>query len=720
MNLALIQFLNPDGYYNHLIFDNSLAEGGYFFSRAAATAPSRLESLDNRLPVSGAVFFSPPNSLKLSWLSEAGGDWCAEILTETWFDRMPRLSGDTLSFWCYAAGDLFAANMPLVSITIKEGPQSLSVPLAAFTSDLPAGCWRQIKISLADFSPADARLDFSRIEKVVFSQGASDGLPHTLYLDEIKILDAAQCARPLEQIPTGLTAVGYDCHIDLSWDKIDDPELAYVQVYRASSGQDFQPIGIQNREFCRYSDYLGLPAAGPQTSGRAEYFYKITAVGYDYSESSASETASAATRPLTDEELLDMVQLACFRYYWESAHPDAGLALESIPGDENLVALGASGFGVMALVAAAGRGFIPRPAAAERMLKIITFLEKADRFHGVWPHFLDGRTGRVIPLFGKYDNGGDLVETAFMVQGLLAARQFFDQETELEAQIRVRITALWEAVEWDWYRRSPESDFLYWHWSPDYEWYIDHPLIGWNETMIVYLLAIASPTHPVPASMFYSGWASQSETARNYRHWGQTSDGEFYTNGQTYFGIQLPVAVGSGGPLFFTHYSFMGFDPRRKRDQYCDYFENNQAIARINQAHCIANPGNFQEYGPNFWGLTASFDHTGYLPHEPSAWGDNGTITPTGALASFPYTPAESLAALKNFYYNHGAKMWGILGFRDAYNPTVNFVSNIFMGLNQAPITVMIENHRSGLVWERFMANPEMAVMLERIGFKTN
>ncbi len=268
MNLALIQFLNPDGYYNHLIFDNSLAEGGYFFSRAAATAPSRLESLDNRLPVSGAVFFSPPNSLKLSWLSEAGGDWCAEILTETWFDRMPRLSGDTLSFWCYAGGDLPAANMPLVSITIKEGPQSLSVPLAAFTSDLPAGCWRQIKISLADFSPADARLDFSRIERVVFSQGSSDGLPHTLYLDEIKILDAAQGARPLEQIPTGLTAVGYDCHIDLSWDKIDDPELAYVQVYRASSGQDFQPIGIQNREFCRYSDYLGLPAAGgPQPGG---------------------------------------------------------------------------------------------------------------------------------------------------------------------------------------------------------------------------------------------------------------------------------------------------------------------------------------------------------------------------------------------------------------------------------------------------------------------
>ena len=507
--------------------------------------------------------------------------------------------------------------------------------------------------------------------------------------------------------------MAYDRHVDLSWPVVTDPAVAYYQIYRSYNGQDFLPIGIQNRNFTRYCDYVG--------QAYAKLFYKVTAISYDYSESPASETVSATTHPLSDDELLDMVQEACFRYYWEKAHPDAGLALESVPGNEHLVALGASGFGVMAMIAAVARGFISREAAIERLLQIINFLENADRFHGAWPHFLDGRTGIVIPVFGQYDNGGDLVETAFMIQGLLSARQFFDRDAGAEMQIRARITSLWEAVEWDWYRQTPDSDFLYWHWSPDYEWHIGHPLIGWNETLIAYLLAIASPTHPVPASMYYSGWASSAEKARRYRQtWGQTTHGDHYWNGNIYYGITLPIGVGTGGPLFFTHYSFLGFDPRDKRDKFTDYFENNRAIARINQAYCVENPGKYQGYGESFWGLTASHDHTGYLPHEPSPRADNGTITPTGAVSSIPYTPEGSMAALKRFYYDLGDKLWGIYGLRDAYNPTVNYVSNIFMGLNQAPITVMIENYRSGLLWGLFMANPEITIMLGRIGFKLN
>lgn len=702
------QHPNSDTYYHHLIFDNSLTEGGYFFSHTAVEAPSQLETADQKLPVSSARFFNPPNSLKLSWLSRTGGTWQAELHTETWLGRIHPLAGDHLSFWCSAEESIPGGSLPLISIKIEDGPQSVLLALSDFSHDLPANRWLQIKIPLPAFETDPGSLDFSRIEKVIFTQGSADETPHTLYLDEVKIIDgtAGGACKP----PASLEARGYDCHIDLTWTDSGSPALAYYQIYRSADGENFLPIGIQNRSFTRYADYVGQV--------RAPFYYKISAVSYDYLESNFSEVVSAATRSLTDDELLDMVQSACYRHYWEGAHPEAGLALESVPGDENLVALGASGFGVLALVAAVERGFISRQAGIDRMLKIIRFLENADRFHGVWPHFLDGRTGRVIPLFGKYDNGGDLVETAFMVQGLLTARQYFDQSSEDEEQIRARITKLWEAVEWDWYRQSPDSDFLFWHWSPDYGWYIDHPLIGWNETMIVYLLAIASPTYPVPASMYYSGWASQTDRAVRYRqNWGQTNDGDHYANGKTYFGIPLPVAVSSGGPLFFTHYSFLGFDPRGRRDKFTNYFENNRAIALINQAYCIQNPGHYKEYSRSFWGLTASVDHTGYVAHEPSAMGDTGTITPTGALASYPYTPEESLGALKSFYYQYGRQIWGIFGFRDAYNPTFNYISNIFMGLNQAPITVMIENYRSGLLWKRFMSNPEIPAMLERIGF---
>ena len=417
---------------------------------------------------------------------------------------------------------------------------------------------------------------------------------------------------------------------------------------------------------------------------------------------------------MDDEELLTMVQEASFRYYWEGAHPEAGLALENIPGDPDIVAVGASGFGIMALVVGVERGFITREEGRTRMETIVGFLEGADRFHGVWPHFLDGRTGRTMPVFGRYDNGGDLVETSFLVQGLLAARQYFKEDQALYS----RITALWEGVEWDWYRREPDSDFLYWHWSPDYAWQLGHPLIGWNETMITYLLAIASPTHGVPAELYHTGWAGTSDRAVAYRRgWGRTTEGDHYVNGHAYYGIELPVGVGSGGPLFFIHYPFLGFDPRGRRDRYANYFENNRRIAEISRAYSVDNPREHVGYSAAAWGLTASDGPWGYMAHDAAPRNDTGTLTPTGALASFPYTPEASVEALKHFYRDLGSRLWGVYGFRDAINLNENWVSPIFMGLNQAPIVVMIENGRTGLVWDLFTANPEIAPALEEIGF---
>jgi exo beta-1,2-glucooligosaccharide sophorohydrolase (non-reducing end) len=698
---------NPDTYYNHLIFDNSLTEGNYYYSRAIAIAPSQLVSTDRKLPVAADRYLSPPNCLRLTWKSQTGGDWRAEIWVEKWLNRTPYLSGDTFSFWYYAEDDLPASLLPMICFQLKGEQYTQPVQLIDLAPDLPASQWRQVLIPLASLPKTTFEVDYTRLSKVIFTQGHDDGEEHTLFIDEVKLLDSSMFGEC--QPPGRVEAVPYECHVDLSWAAVTDSRVAYYQIYRSQDGKDYHPVGIQIPHFNRYADYCGRETG--------EFFYKVTAISQDYQETEASEIISASTHPMSEEDLLTIVQKACFRYYWEQAHPEAGLALENVPGNEDLIALGASGFGVMAILAAVSRGFITRQEAIQRLMKILSFLENAERYHGAWPHFMDGRTGEVITVFGQYDNGGDLVETAFMLQGLLAARQFFSQPDKMEEQIRSRITRLWEEVEWDWYRQSPDGDFLYWHWSPDYGWHIGHPLIGWNETLIAYLLAIASPTHPVPASLYYSGWASSSQFARRYRQsWGKTTHGDNYRNGNSYYGIPLDVGVGSGGPLFFTHYSFLGFDPRDKRDQFTDYFENNRALALINRAYCIENPSQYQGYGVNLWGLTASHDHTGYVPHEASPREDNGTITPTAALSSFPYTPQESMAFLKHLYYDRGDKIWGIYGFKDAFNPTVNYVSKIYMGLNQAPIMVMIENYRSGLLWKLFMANPEITKMLELIG----
>jgi hypothetical protein len=412
-----------------------------------------------------------------------------------------------------------------------------------------------------------------------------------------------------------------------------------------------------------------------------------------------------------------MLQEAAFEYYWDGAEPHSGMAWESLPGDDRIVATGASGFGIAALVVGVERHFITRAEALQRLNTIVTFLEHAPRYHGAWSHYMNGATGQSMAVFGMFDDGGDLVETAFMMQGLLMARQYFQGPSAQEQDLYRRITQLWETVEWDWYRENPQSDFLFWHWSPHWGFQIHHPLIGFNETMIVYLLAIASPTHAVPASMYYSGWASQSSRAQQYRQgWSASAEGSRYGNGNSYFGIRLDVGVGTGGPLFFTHYSYLGMDPHSLRDRFtASYFDNNSHIALINRAYCIANPKHYEGYGADAWGLSASDGPAGYAAPAPDTQNDNGTLTLTGALASFPYTPEASMAAFKHYYRDLGARLWDISGPRDAYNPASGWVSPIYMGLNQAPIVVMVENYRSGVPWRSFMANPEIAGMLRKL-----
>jgi exo beta-1,2-glucooligosaccharide sophorohydrolase (non-reducing end) len=701
-------------YYRHIFFDNSLTSGNYFYSQGHVSPPSKLALENGMLPVETAIFFTPPNALCFEWLANPNGGWEATIRIVDFRNRHPVFLGDTLFFWLYSPQPISAADLPLLWVSDAQENFSTSLPIGKFASDIPPNKWVQIKIPLDQFFAYSIHaLDPNQLKSITLSQNSADGKPHTLILDEIKIdfdsTSAASRAQATLPAPRNVIAKGYDRHIDISWDAVRGDDLERYVIYRSFDGKDFHPIGIQEAGITRFTDFLGKPDA--------KAYYEVAASDRWYRESPLSAETSASTRQLSDDELLTMLQEACFRYYWEAAHPDAGMALENIPGDNRIVATGASGFGIMALITGVDRGFITREQGFERLTKIVAFLERAPRYHGAWSHFMNGSTAQSLPVFGVFDDGGDLVETAFLIEGLLAARQYFHGATEAERNLSARITHLWETVEWDWYRREPDRDALFWHWSASWAAHINHRLTGFNEVMIVYLLAIASPTHAVPADLYYSGWAGQSEAAVNYRRgWGTTTDGDHYANGHTYYGIKLDVGVGRGGPLFFTHYSFMGFDPHALTDRYTNYFENNRNMARINLAYSIENPGHHKGYGADAWGLTASDGPRGYAAQAPELKDDQGNITPTGALSSFPYTPEASMAAFKHYYRDLGARVWGVYGPRDAFNPDHDWVSPIFMGLNQAPITVMIENDRTGLIWKLFMSNPEIKPMLDRIG----
>lgn len=695
--------------YDYLLFANSRMEGRYFYSQTTYQSPSWVKNKHQKLPVSITQAFTPGNSLELTFINGKGGNWTAHIFK-------PRLRGQDqfnspthLSFHLFLDDKTSPEQLPAVQLLNSDSTVSGKVSLTGHLKNIAIKKWQRVKIPLSAFTGFQQN-KFSSSIGLQFTQNSTDGEEHSVLLDDIELI-ADESSRTITETPALRRAKGYARHIDIEWKSTVDTAIKWVKIYRSSDGKNFVPIAIQWPQIHRYADFMGV-------TGKT-FFYKISFLNKNYEETRTSVPLSATTQPMSDEELLTIVQEANFRYYWEGAEPFSGLARENIPGRRDMIATGASGFGLMALIVGTERGFITRQQAVDRFLKVVNFLDKAAKFHGAFSHFLDGPTAKVEPFFGARDNGGDLVETSFLVQGLLTARAYFNGANSKEKEIRDMITRIWEGIEWSWYRRFPDSKFLYWHWSPDQEWVINHRLIGWNETMVTYLLAIASPTHGVPSSLYYTGWANQDSTGQQYRSaWGGTKEGSKYTNGNTYFGIPLKVGVSNGGPLFFTHYSYLGFDPHQVTDTYTNYFANNRHIALINYRYCLENPGSYAGYSDSCWGLTASDGPYRYSADEPVAGQDRGKMAPTGAVSSFPYTPVESMKALKNYYYNYGKFLWGEYGFRDAFNLQQNWCSDIYMGLNQAPMVVMIENYRTGLFWKLFMSNPEMQKVLDQIKHK--
>ena len=410
----------------------------------------------------------------------------------------------------------------------------------------------------------------------------------------------------------------------------------------------------------------------------------------------------------SDEELLDFIQKTHFNYMWEGAESTSGLAPERIhmdgdypQNDADVITTGGSGFGIAGLLVGIDRGFVTREQGVERLHKIADYLGTADRFHGVWPHWLHGPTGKVKP-FGKKDNGGDLVESAFLMQGLLCVREYFKNGNENEQQLAGKIDTLWKEMDWTWYLNG--QDVLYWHWSPEYGWEMNFPLEGYNECLITYVLAASSPTHTIPASAYHNGWA---------RSGGIKSDAAAYGHPLV---LKHNGAEEYGGPLFWSHYSYIGLSPKGLNDQYADYWQLNRNQALINYDYCVENPKGFAGYGDNCWGLTASYSVNGYSAHMPMK-NDLGVITPTAALSSFPYTPEQSMKALKHFYFDLGDKIWGEYGFYDAFSVQDNWYPQRYLAIDQLTIAPMIENYRTGLLWNLFMGAPEIQEGLKKLGF---
>ena len=449
-----------------------------------------------------------------------------------------------------------------------------------------------------------------------------------------------------------------------------------------------------------------------QNSIMKHLLYLSIALFFSACQQSKKTVAENSNIVLTkeDQKIFDEVQKATFQYFWDGAEPNSGLARERFhvdniypQNDKNIVTSGGGGFGVMALLVGIERGFITRAEGLARLDKILTFLETADRFHGAWPHWWNGETGKVKP-FSKFDDGGDLVETSFMLQGLLCVRQYLANGTAQEKELARRADKLWREVDFNWYRNG--KNVLYWHWSPNFDWKMNFAVSGYNECLIMYVLAASSPTHSVPAEVYHEGWAKNGAIQHQTSKYGYTL--QLKHNGAEEY----------GGPLFWAHYSYLGLDPRNLKDKYADYWQECRNQALINYNWCVENKGGFEGYSADSWGLTSSYSIKGYAGHAPGIKRDRGVIAPTAALSSMPYTPAESMAALKNWYLNKKEQLFGPYGFYDAFSDTEKWYPKRYLAIDQGPIVVMMENYRSGLLWNLFMSCPEIKTGLKKLGFE--
>jgi hypothetical protein len=490
--------------------------------------------------------------------------------------------------------------------------------------------------------------------------------------------------------PIGLVQRVGDRSVILHWDPTIDSRLAGYHVYRAPSATgpfERQGATLPTNHFI---DFV--------VENDSTYHYRVRAVDTAGRESLDSAIISATPHVLDDEAFLDLVQHTAFDYFWYETTPENGL-INDRSSDPSLSSIAAVGFGLSTLTVGIDRGWISREVGRARVLTTLEFLwnsphgpeADATGYNGFYYHFLDIQTGR-----RDGDSELSTIDTALLLSGVLHVQQYFDQNDATEAKIRTLADAVYRRVDWRW--MQVRSAKICHGWNPE-KGFIPYDWGGYNEAMILYLLALGSPTFPVSADA-WTAWTSS------------------YT-WQTHYGQAFVIFP----PLFGHQYShvwidFRGIQDAYMRDKGLDYFENSRRATLANRAYAIANPHGWADYGENVWGLTASDVPSSYRARgAPPEQSDDGTITPTAAGGSVAFTPRESLAALRHMYATYRTRIWGPYGFKDAFNPSMKWFASDYLGIDQGPIVLMIENYRTGRIWKVFMQHPAIQRGLVRAGF---
>ena len=690
-----------------VLFENSIVGGSYRNSRVSHDGRSWVENVAGRLPVCDSVFFTPGNSLSLKYSSAGGGRWEAYV-------AFPRSAGsyavDTtalLSLKLYAVSDMAGTMLPRLALC-QGDTVSHTVELADYVSDFGTDKWLDVRVPVAAFDSLDVH---TAIEGIRLSQGEADTATHWLYVDQVEFLPANPPQVPLSSPAVLATAKAYQRHVDLTWQLPLTPSIRYIKVYRSEDKEHFEPVGIRPVFAQKYTDVVPYP--------ERTYYYKITWVDYDYRESPFSAVMEATTRPAGDSELLDVIQAAHVNYFVEHTEVNSGMYAVHFGVDDATVSVMETGLGLLSYVVGADRGFISRRAVLGRLRRMVGFLEKVERYHGAFPARIDGRTGKGVFEVDSVPEA-DLRATSFLMQGLLAARQYFAADSGRTADLMARIDTLWNGVEWEKFTVAGQENILLDRWSPVAGFRGARPMGGFGNDFVGYILALASPDHALPPEAYTAGLGTPRELLDSAYVMELAANDSFavdtggstagrvlpnycelpYTADTVVYG--LPITVGSVDTSLMEAYTpFLAFDPRGKRDAYADYFVNN-----VNLTRAVKRRDNEQGYGfsTTVWGTTTvGTDSLDSLK----------AINPSVPAASYAYTPEAALQSIRELYETYGDIVFTEYGFRKWVAPSDNAVATGYDAFNQAAVAVMIENGRSGLIWNLFASHPDIKKVME-------
>lgn len=686
--------------YPEVLFENSVLEGNYAYSSVNYTGTSWVENVAGRLPVADSVFFTPGNALSLKYMAANEGSWQVTVNYANRERYYHPQRNDKLTFKLYAATADAIKNLPRLAV-IQDDTVSSAIDISRYVSDAQPNSW--INVSLPLTAIRGIRMEVP-IQGIQFSQGQAAGGTHLLYIDQIEFLPANPPQVKLVS-PAVLSAVdAYDRHVDLTWQLPLTPSIRYVKIYRSEDNENFTPVAIRPIFVQKYTDFV------PQSN--ENYYYKITWVDYNYLESPFSGVLEAQTKAADDDELLDFIQAAHLNYFLERIEVNSGMHTVQFGVDNAIVSVNETGLSLLAQVVGASRGFVSEAATRNRLKRILDFLEQVKRYHGAFPAMVDGRTHQGIFAANSVPEA-DLPATASLMQGLLVARAYFSKDSMQADSVIERIDTLWEGVEWDKFTIAGQENILFDRWSPVVGFRDAKPLGGYG-SLVSYVLALASPAHAIPSEAYKQGLGIVRELAdttifmelaENPAFAVETTNGKpdllprynesSYRSDTLAYGF--PIAVGSIDTSLLEAYKpFLAFDPRGKRDTFADYFANHVNLIRAYQRR--DNEKNNGSFSLDIWGEQQVTTNDTTSRHT--------AINPAMAIGSYAYLPTEAIKSVRRFYHHYGNALFTEYGFRKWIDITGNAVVDEYDALNEATIIIMLENGRTGLIWDLFAGTP--------------